>query len=240
MLFFMKFYYRPNTQIEKFGVKIYSLLVENFPQTFFVGGMVRDLLLKHKVTDIDIATEARPEQVIEIFKKQNIICNSQNKNFGVITAIHKNLKVEIATLRKDLASNGRYPKVIFIRDIKEDSKRRDFTINSLYLSLNSNTIVDFNHGIKDIKDRTIKFIGLPEKRILEDPLRILRALRFALVYNLKIEKKTKTAIKKNLPQVSQLNKSRVEKEIKKIFLRKKQKELSDILADNKLLDKYFK
>ncbi len=236
----MEFDYRPKSKLEKFGNKIYSLLVENFSQTFYVGGMVRDLLLHIKVSDIDIATRARPDQVARVLKENGILYNDNSKNFGVVTAMQGGLKIEITTFRKDLTSSGRYPKVAFVNGPKQDSKRRDFSINALYLNGISKQILDFNGGTKDLKSKTIKFIGRPEKRIKEDPLRILRAIRFALILNLKFSKKTKTAIINNFSATDSLNKTRINRETDKILSQKMKKIFTCLLNDKKSLDKHFK
>ena len=236
----MKYIYKPKSALEKFGVKVYRLLVENFPQTFFVGGMVRDFLLKRKVTDIDIATHANPDNVIKILSDANINIAADNKKFGSITARQGNMAIEITTFRKDLKSSGRYPKVSFIGNPKTDSQRRDFTINSIYLRLKNNQIFDFQKGLKDIHLRQIKFIGNPAKRIGEDPLRIIRALRFALVLNFKLEKKTKQAIKNNFAAIKFLTKTKIQKEIGKVSKEKNKKTLQKVINSPKMLDKYFK
>jgi len=208
--------YNPRTALEKFGAKVFDLLVENFPRTFYVGGMVRDLLLDKIVTDIDIVTEATPEQVAKILLASDISIDLTHQNFGIITATNSNNKIEIATLRKDLPSQSRYPKVAFIKSPKIDSKRRDFTINALYLSPISGKILDFHQGLKDLKLKNLKFIGNPEKRIKEDPLRIIRALRFARTLDFKLDSNSKNAIKNNFPLVKTLTKSKIIKELNKI------------------------
>jgi tRNA nucleotidyltransferase (CCA-adding enzyme) len=234
----MKFIYQSKTDLEKFGTKVYSLLVENFPQTFFVGGMVRNLLLKKQVTDIDIATSAHPNQVEKILRDNQIQIDSLNQKFGIEVAKREGYCVEVATLRKDLKAKSRYPAVKFISDIKTDSSRRDFTVNSLYLSVNTYRIFDFHSGLKDLNKRLIRFIGHPETRIKEDPLRILRALRFAISLNFKLEKTTFAAIKNNLGLTGTLTKSRRQKEIDKLPGQKFKKIMERILANPKLLDKY--
>jgi len=208
--------YKPKTKLEKFGEKVFNLLVDNFPQTFYVGGMVRDILLGIKVTDIDIATEATPPQVVKILSNSGIICDDSYSRFGVIVAKSGGLKIEIATFRKDLQSPGRYPKISFVKSVKIDSQRRDFTVNALYLSSKSGKILDFHNGLKDFKLKHLKFIGSPEKRIMEDPLRIIRALRFSKTLGFKPQGRTKNALKKNFYLIKHLTKSRIKNELDKI------------------------
>lgn len=212
----MKINYKPKNKLEKFGEKIFFLLVDNFPQTFYVGGMVRDLILSKKVTDIDIATEAKPEQVIKLLKNSKINFISRHEKFGAITALGDGVKAEITTFRKDLASTNRYPKIEFIKSPKTDSQRRDFTVNSLYFSQKTGELLDFQNGLLDLKQKHIRFVGQPEKRIKEDPLRIIRALRFCLALHFKLEHKTDLAIEKNLQLINELTKTKIENEINKI------------------------
>ena len=208
--------YNPKSQLEKFGQKVFNLLVDNFPQTFYIGGMVRNILLGKKITDIDITTIATPDQVKKVLADGRILFSDQHQKFGVIAAKRGLLNVEIATFRKDLPNTGRYPKVVFVKTAKQDSQRRDFTVNALYFSPKTQNILDFHNGLKDIKFRRLKFIGNPEKRITEDPLRIIRALRFAQTLNLKLDVKTQAGIKRNFKLVNQLTKPRVKNELEKI------------------------
>ncbi len=212
----MKIDYQPKSQLEKFGKKIIDLLVDNFPQTFFVGGMVRDLLLGKILTDIDIATQATPSEVIKLLTNNNVVCDGAYSLFGIVVAKRGRYKIEIATFRKDLPSKNRYPKICFVKNLKQDSNRRDFTINALYLSPKSGRILDFHQGLKDLKLKLLKFIGNPEKRIKEDPLRIIRALRFAQTLNFKLDGRAKNAMEKNFPLVKTLTKSRIKNELEKI------------------------
>ena len=236
----VKYNYKPKTKLEKFGVQVYSALVENFKQTFFVGGMVRDLLLQKKITDIDIATVAKPEQVVAALKKYYIETNIGFKKMGAILAVEPPFAVAITSFRKDLPSDTRYPEVSFTKNIKIDAGRRDFTINSLYLRPKSGTILDFYNGLSDIKNKQVRFIGKPEKKIKEDPLRIVRALRFALVLNFGLEKKAKATIKKYFNFVKELTAAKLKKEIDKVKNKQQKKILEKVINNPKLLDKYFK
>jgi tRNA nucleotidyltransferase (CCA-adding enzyme) len=236
----MNIKYQPKNSLEKFGQEIYFLLVENFPETYFVGGTVRDILLNRKVEDIDIATSAKPEAVAEILKNHFIDFNLGYKNLGVILALKENLIAAVATFRAEKYTGSRYPKITYIKEVKKDSERRDFTINSLYLSLKSNKILDFYKGVEDLKKKRIKFIGEAKEKINEDPLRIVRALRFALELNFKIEKQSFLAIKNKLSQTKLITKSRLQFELDKIKNSDSKKRLLLSLKDEKNLDKFFK
>lgn len=236
----MYFNYFPKNNIEKFGTKVFSALVENFSQTFFVGGMVRDVLLNKPILDIDIATSAKPEEVIQILKSNNIKFIDTYAKYGSITAVNGIKRIEITTFRKDIESNNRYPKVVFCDSFKEDSKRRDFTINSFYLSPNLGKILDPQNGLLDLKNKQIKFIGNPKNKILQDPLRIIRAIRFALILNFYFEKNTLTEIKNNFTEINKLTKTKIQKEIFKIKNISQQKILKEIIFSKNSLDNYFK
>jgi poly(A) polymerase len=238
-LIFMKLNFKPKSELEKFGIKIYFLLVENFPQTFFVGGAVRDKLLGKKITDIDIATSATPQEVVSILKDHYVDLNIGYQKFGVIVALSLPCRIAITTFRKDLPADSRYPVVTYTKDPKIDAQRRDFTINALYLSLKTGKILDFYKGLQDVKKHLIRFIGNPAKRIEEDPLRIIRALRFALVNSLTIEKKSYAAIKKYFPLAKKITKSKLETEFKKINSEKNKKIMEQVINNPETLDKYF-
>ncbi len=236
----MKYILKPKTNLEKFGAKVFSVLVENFSQTFFVGGMVRDILLGKKITDVDIATQANPDEVIKLLHLANILTDSKYKNFGVLIAKQGSLSVEITTFRKDFKTSSRYARIAFIHSPKIDSQRRDFTINSLYLSGVSGKILDFHGGIKDLANKTIRFVGNPIVRINEDPLRILRALRFSLILNFKIEKKSLNAINKYFYLLKTISKLKIYRELDKITDKKLKQLLLSVLTKKKILDKQFK
>jgi len=230
----MKLDYKPKSELEKFGQKVFNLLVENFPQTFYVGGMVRNLLLNKKVADIDIATQVLPLEIVKLLSDSGIACDSSSARFGVVTAKKGTHKIEITTFRKDLPGKSRYPKVAFVKSSKIDSNRRDFSINALYFSPISGKILDFHQGLTDLKLKNLKFIGNPEKRIKEDPLRIIRALRFAQTLNFKLETGSKSAIKNNFYLVETLTKLKIIKELGKIKSPKQRKLILEIISKKTL------
>lgn len=236
----MKIKYKPKNSLEKFGQEVYFLLVENFPETYLVGGTVRDILLRRAVEDMDIATSAKPEAVAEILKNHFIDFNLGYKNLGIILAIREKESAAIATFRTEEYTGSRYPKIKFITDVKKDSERRDFTINSLYLSLKTHTILDFHGGVNDIKAKRIKFIGDAKVKIQEDPIRIARALRFAEELNFKIEKNSFLAIKNQFELIKYLTKSKLRTEVNKINSESHKKIFLKVISDKKNLDKYFK
>lgn len=236
----MKKYFVADTKKKKVVLKIYTLLVENFPQTFLVGGSVRDILIKKSVSDFDISTQAKPEQITKIFKKQPFTINKSAISLGVVFISTAKYSIAISSFRKDSYKGSRYPKISFTNSIKTDSSRRDLTMNALYLSIKSNKIFDFHNGLNDIKNKKLRFIGNPKKRVFEDPLRIIRTLRFSLSLKFKIEKKSYAAIKNNFYLIENLSNNLLKKEINKLKSKKLKLILEKVLSNKKLLDKYFK
>jgi poly(A) polymerase len=143
----------------------------------FVGGCVRDALLGLSVHDVDMATTALPEKTLALLAELHIKTLPTGLAHGTITAMFGGWQVEITSLRRDVACDGRHAEVAFGRDWEADACRRDFTINALYCDAEGK-ISDYHHGLADIKAGRVRFIGDPAQRIAEDGLRILRFFRF--------------------------------------------------------------
>ncbi len=182
----------------------------------FVGGCVRKYLTNEKVDDIDVATILSTEEIKDKFKDTNFKVIETGIKHGTVTLVSKNYKVELTTLRKDLKTDGRHAEVEYINDWKIDSERRDFTINAIYLDANGK-IYDPQMGRFDLKNNNVKFIGDPQKRIEEDYLRIIRFIRFKIMYNGKDEITTSSAIKQNLNGIKKISKERILIELFKIL-----------------------
>jgi len=163
----------------------------------FVGGCVRKHLSNKEIDDIDIATSLTTDQIKEKFDNTKFRVINSGIKHGTVTLVSDKLKLEVTTLRKDLKTDGRHAEIEYTDDWNEDSKRRDFTINAIYLDIKGK-IFDPQLGVKDLKNITVKFIGDPHKRIEEDYLRIIRFIRFSLYYESEIENKTIEAIKLNI------------------------------------------
>ena len=193
--------------------------INNFNETSevrYVGGCIRKIIKKEEVDDIDLATNLIPTEVCDALKKNNINFYETGIDHGTITAIIGDQKYEITTLRKDVSTDGRHAKVEFSLDWKDDSNRRDFSINAIYSDKDGN-LFDPHNGKKDIESGTVKFIGNPEERIQEDYLRILRYLRFFLNYsNNKHELEIFKTIKRNIGGISKLSSERLVEEFKKL------------------------
>lgn len=144
----------------------------------FVGGAVRDTLLDIPVADLDLATALSPEAVLARLRAAGIRAVPTGLQHGTITAVLDSGPVEVTTLRRDVATDGRHATVAFTDDWREDAARRDFTINALYADPGSGALFDFFGGLDDLAARRVRFIGDPLRRIAEDHLRILRFFRF--------------------------------------------------------------
>ena len=200
--------------------EIFNILEKNYPSkkniAMFVGGYVRKYLDKENIDDIDIATILTTEQLKECFKDTKIKLIETGIDHGSVTIINGDYKFEITTLRKDVRTDGRYAEIELIDDWTEDSNRRDFSINAIYMN-RYGKIFDPHSGREDLKNKIIKFIGDPDKRINEDYLRILRYIRFSLQYNSADDQSTIKIIKVNLNGIKNLSKERLLMELFKIF-----------------------
>lgn len=179
---------------------------------YVIGGTSRDYLLGIDVLDYDFVTNATPDEMKEFLPDANFTF----AKYGSISVKVDGVKVDITTFRKEEGyGDYRHPsKISFVRTIEEDYKRRDFTINAIYLDKDLK-VIDPSGGLKDLKSKTIRFIGDPETRIKEDPLRILRAERFAKKLNFVIEEKSLQAIEKYRYLLDKLNPQKVLEEKRK-------------------------
>jgi poly(A) polymerase len=146
--------------------------------TRYVGGAVRDDLLGLPISDVDLATRLKPEDVVERLEKARIKAVPTGIDHGTVTAVSDGQPVEITSLRRDVSTDGRRATVAFTDDWKEDAARRDFTINALSADPDTGEIFDYFGGTEDLLGRHVRFIGEPLQRIAEDHLRILRFFRF--------------------------------------------------------------
>ena len=174
--------------------KLYKLFLKNRKQLYVVGGAVRDAILGKSPKDFDLTTDASPDEVINIAKQGKFKHTDEvGKAHGVVIVNGH----EIATFRKDIGKGRRPDAVEFTPDIKQDVLRRDLTINALYYDIGKGEIVDVVGGIKDLKKKKIRTVGNPDERFDEDPLRRLRAVRFAGSVGGRMSKDTWGALKQN-------------------------------------------
>lgn len=200
-----------------------DIFEKNSKKLYVVGGAVRDFLIGDKPKDFDLATDAIPDEIIEILESNGYEYNVVGKMFGVVIVYTEDQPegMEIATFREDIYGDKlgktRNPDVEFTT-IEGDVKRRDITINGLFYDLVKREIVDLVGGVADIERGIISMIGDPEMRIKEDPLRMLRAARMACKKNMKgIDEKTKKSIIKNSELINSITRERIWDEIKKAY-----------------------
>lgn len=164
------------------GPKIMALLASAGHRAYFVGGCVRNALIGAAATDIDIATDARPERVLELAEANRIKAVPSGIDHGTVTLVLRGAPYEVTTFRRDVETFGRHAVVAFSESIAEDAARRDFTMNALYADDSGEVLDPLGQGIADLAARRLRFVGDPERRIAEDYLRILRFFRFHAWY----------------------------------------------------------
>lgn len=198
-------------------IKRIESALKPFGDIRLVGGVVREILRSNTAKDIDLATTAAPLQIIEALKHEKIKYIETGISHGTVTAILNSRPYEITTLRKDIETTGRHATVEFSNSWAEDSNRRDFTINAMYLDSLGN-LYDFHNGQKDLHNSVVRFVGDAPTRIVEDYLRILRFFRFfGYLPNAKYIADEVTAIKTHLHGLDRLSGERIYNEMHKIF-----------------------
>ncbi|MFL6540765.1 MAG: CCA tRNA nucleotidyltransferase [Chthoniobacterales bacterium] len=182
---------------------------------YWAGGSVRDLVRGVAPKDIDIATDARPEQVQKIFARTYAV----GAHFGVIVVLEDGMQFEVATFRSDGAYlDGRRPTEVHFATPEEDAARRDFTINGMFYDPEAEQVIDFVGGRADLERRLVRAIGDPAQRFAEDRLRMLRAVRFATTLEFEIEGLTWEALVRQADSISQISAERIREELVRIFL----------------------
>ena len=201
--------------MHKTAIAIVKTLQDAGHKAYFAGGSVRDMLLKKEAKDYDIATSALPDEIEKLFAETYAV----GKNFGVIHVVENSHQFEIATFRSDSGtSDGRRPDAVIFTHAEEDAKRRDFTINGLFYDPVADEIHDFVGGRDDLTNKLIRFIGDPHERILEDHLRIIRAVRFKNTLGFGYHPDTYAALKKHAQLADKVSWERVRDELNKIIL----------------------
>jgi poly(A) polymerase len=212
-------------------------------QAYFVGGCVRDILLEREPADYDVATDATPNRIRELFSESFVVLEVGAK-FGVMLVGEPAdseedpiVTVEVATFRSDVGySDGRHPdNVVFSKTAREDVKRRDFTINALLMDPETKEVLDFVGGREDLSAGIIRAIGNPEERFNEDKLRLVRAVRFAARLHYAIEAKTFQAIQKLAPEIKQVSPERLRDELTKLLTEGAARRGFELLDETKLL-----
>lgn len=209
---------------------MYELNREGY-EAYLVGGAVRDLLLGQQPKDFDVATNATPEQVKNLFKRSRIV----GKRFKIVHVRAGREITEVTTFRASHDATANTPSQgtkqdavtnqqgMLLRDnvygsLREDALRRDFTVNALYYSVDGFTVLDYTSGMQDLELRQLKIIGDPEQRYAEDPVRLLRAVRLAAKLDFAIEPQTAAPIASSGKLLSQVAPARLFDEMSKLFL----------------------
>lgn len=230
------------------ALRIIQRLQNSGYQAYLVGGCVRDALLKRQPKDFDIATSATPEQIRKEFRNSRIV----GRRFKLVHIFFEREIIEVATFRtsypikdkgdygKNVSSkNGRILRDNFYGTLEEDVYRRDFTINALYYNPIKQTILDYTGGFPDLEKGIIRLIGNAKTRYIEDPVRILRAVRFSAKLNLGIENNTVRPIDSTSHTLREVPSPRLFEEILKIFLSGYSLDAFEILVDLRIFEILF-
>jgi tRNA nucleotidyltransferase/poly(A) polymerase len=183
-------------------------------QALFAGGCVRDMLLETRPKDYDIATDATPQQVAELFDRTLMV----GAKFGVAIVLRRGRMVEVATFRSDVSySDGRRPDEVVFSTPRDDAERRDFTINGMFYDPLSEEVIDYVGGRGDLAAGVIRTIGSPRQRFAEDYLRMLRAVRFATRLGFRLEADTAAAIRRTAPRIAEISGERIADEMTRML-----------------------
>jgi poly(A) polymerase len=202
------------------AVRVTQTLQEAGFKAFVVGGAVRDLLLGVKPKDFDVATDATPEQVKRLFRRAFII----GRRFQIVHVMFGQEIIEVTTFRGTSAESapkdehGRVLRDNTFGEQHEDAARRDFTINAMYYDPTTRTVLDYHNGIADVRSRTLRIIGVPEARYREDPVRLLRVVRFAAKLGFTIDPATRAPIQVMAPLINNVPTARVFDEMLKLLM----------------------
>lgn len=225
----------PNIPVVSHAKRVIATLREHRHQAYLAGGCVRDALLGRTPIDYDVATSATPDQVQALFKKTSPV----GKQFGVVIVAGdvSGVAVEVATFRRDgNYTDGRRPDDVTYGEIDDDAKRRDFTINALFMDPFSMDVVDLVDGVRDLKARMVRAVGDADARIDEDKLRMLRAVRFACALNFELDDATETAITHHASEISQCSMERILHELTRMLTDAGRGRAVRLLASTGLLD----
>jgi len=203
--------------LDQDALKILKKLNNSGHEAYLVGGCIRDILLGHKPKDFDIATSATPEQIHKLFKRSRII----GRRFKLVHIMFSARKfIEVATFRAgkvQTSNDGLVLRDNYYGTLKDDVFRRDFTVNGLYYDIKKSEVIDYVGGLDDLKALKIKMIGEPSERFEEDPVRMIRAVRFQAKLNANIESQLIEAIQTNSQLLAKIPPARLYEEVIKLF-----------------------
>ncbi|MCL4201491.1 MAG: CCA tRNA nucleotidyltransferase [Pirellulaceae bacterium] len=224
----------------EFALDIVRRLREAGFQALWAGGCVRDHLLNLRPKDYDVATDATPEQIRNVFGRRRTLAIGQA--FGVIVVLGPKSagQVDVATFRRDATySDGRHPDRVTFSSAPEDAQRRDFTINGLFFDPIAEQVIDYVGGQQDLARRVIRAIGDPFERFAEDKLRMLRAVRIATVFGFQIEPGTLDAIRQLARQMIIVSAERIAAELRRMLEHAQRRRGIELLVESGLLPVIF-
>jgi len=210
--------YSPTATPEDFALEVVQRLQSKGHVAYWVGGCVRDRLLERTVKDYDVATDATPDRIREIFGRRRT--QGVGAAFGVILVHGPKTAgpIEVATFREDAHySDGRHPDSVTFSSPEKDARRRDFTINGLFYDPSTDQLIDYVGGQQDLSDKLIRAIGEADQRIDEDKLRMLRAVRFAATFGFRIDDDTKAAIARRPSDILLVSAERIGDELRRML-----------------------
>ncbi|GAA5117383.1 CCA tRNA nucleotidyltransferase [Luteolibacter yonseiensis] len=214
------------------ALKLASRLTAAGHVALFAGGCVRDKLLDREPKDFDIATSARPSEVLEIFPGSNEV----GAHFGVVIAKHAGHHVEIATFRTDGSyKDGRRPEAVTFSTPEEDALRRDFTVNALFENPVTGEVIDHVGGLTDLRAGVLRAVGNPSERFTEDALRLLRAVRFATVLDFTLDPGTRAALAECAHLLAKISPERIRDEFSKILTAPRRRKGVELLVETGLM-----
>ncbi len=224
------------TKQRDFAIDVVRTLRGHGYEAYWAGGCVRDRLLGHPPKDYDVATDARPNQICEVFAKRRTV--PVGAQFGVITVVGPKLagQVEVATFRQDVTySDGRHPDAVEFSSPEADAHRRDFTINGLFYDPLEDRVIDYVGGVNDLGRGVVRAIGEPRARFQEDKLRLLRAVRFTVTFGFAIEPRTRDAVEAMAKEIGVVSVERIAEEVRRMLMHHSRAAAVDLLHDVGLL-----
>ena len=219
--------------IQQAALAVVRRLRENGHQALWAGGCVRDKLLHRQPADIDVATDAPPERIIELFRRTRKV----GAKFGVVMVRQGAHWIETATFRTDFDyQDGRRPEKVVFTTAEHDAERRDFTINGLFYDPIEDEVIDYVGGRQDLDAGIIRAIGDPPQRFAEDHLRLLRAVRFSTRFSFTIEPLTAAAIREQADKITRISPERIREELEKMFVEPTRNRAVEQIAELGLLE----
>lgn len=224
------------TTSREFAIEIVKQLQDADYTALWAGGCVRDQLLGKQPKDYDVATNATPDQVRQLFGKKRTL--PIGASFGVITVLGPKSAdpIEVATFRRDTGySDGRRPDSVEFTDAREDAIRRDFTINGMFFDPIASEVIDYVGGQADLKQKKIRAIGDPHERIDEDKLRMLRAIRFASTLGFDLDPATMSAVQEHAHEIKVVSSERIGAELRRMLAHTNRAIATQLLRESNLL-----